>query len=242
MPNTAISFEEFVSTTGPRFQSTSEYAAHALREAILRGVLAQGDPLRQEELARNLSVSRMPVREALQILHAEGLVTFRTNHGFTVSEFRAEQIQEIAEIRFQLEGLALSKAIRHHTAETVRAANEALDALNEVENREGLEVRPQRHRAFHLALYQPCDMDRLMTLVESNLQLSENISRIGSSQFSFVVDRDIREHEQLLASVRDGNVERGVKVLEAHILGQAEDIAKKLNKIASSENTDISEE
>jgi len=221
-------FQSFLANNAATHRSVSDYAADSIREAILTGVLTQGSPLRQETLAKDLSISRMPVREALRILQSEGLVDFRTNHGFTVSEFRAEQIIEIAEIRFSLESLALRHAIPNQTKETLRQVKSNLERLNEVENRDGLPVRPERHRQFHLSLYQPCRMERLLGMVETNLKLSESISRIGSSQFSFVGKRDKQEHQRLLTAIRNDRPEVAVDVLRDHIVGQAEAIASKL--------------
>lgn len=228
----ATAFDELVEARESRYRSASDYAADAVREAILSGVFPQGAPLRQEDLARRLSISRMPVREALRTLQAEGLVTFRSNHGFTVTECSGAQIIEIAEIRYSLESLALRTAIDRHTPKSLQAVDEALAALNQVENREGLNVRPARHRRFHLALYQPCGRERLLMLVESNLGLWESISRIGSSQFSFVVARDKTEHAQLVEAVRSANADRALQVLEHHILGQAQQVADNLERLS----------
>lgn len=227
-------FKKFTGTIDNPLRSATEFATQNLREAILQGALPQGAALRQEELAQSLSVSRMPVREALRILEAEGLVTFRSHHGFTVTEFNADQIIEIAEIRYSLESLALRKAVHAHTAESLRTLSDLLFELNTAETPERRDIRPARHRQFHLSLYHPCAMERLLTLIEHNLTLSERFSRIGSSQFVNVVTRDIDEHAQLLSAVQKRDEKRALSVLHNHIVGQAHEIVQCLaNKSAS---------
>ncbi|MDR7541769.1 MAG: GntR family transcriptional regulator, partial [Armatimonadota bacterium] len=91
--------------------------ADVLREAILRGILLAGQQLRQDEIARELGVSHIPVREALRQLEAEGLVRLRPYRGFEVSELSPEEVEELYEIRIPLECQALRLAFPHLTDE-----------------------------------------------------------------------------------------------------------------------------
>src|SRR6185437_16206705 len=75
----------------------------AIRERILSGAYAEGDPLRQDAIAAELGVSRIPVREALRQLEAEGLVTFSPHRGAVVSTFSIGEIEELFELRAQIE-------------------------------------------------------------------------------------------------------------------------------------------
>ncbi|HEY7177239.1 MAG TPA: GntR family transcriptional regulator [Micromonosporaceae bacterium] len=91
---------------------TSEGAADALREAILDGVLAPGTWLREVEIAKELNVSRTPVRDAFRVLAAEGLVTLNANQGAVVASTTSDDILELYAIREVLEGLAARLAAR----------------------------------------------------------------------------------------------------------------------------------
>src|SRR5262249_27787940 len=83
-----------------------EAVADALREGILDGVLGPGAWLREVEIARELNVSRTPVRDALRILAMEGLVDINTNHGAMVSPMTSDDVLELYEVRETLEAAA----------------------------------------------------------------------------------------------------------------------------------------
>jgi DNA-binding GntR family transcriptional regulator len=95
----------------PPATATSEWIAAALRQAILRGEFKAGQPLLQDEVAARFGVSKIPAREALLQLKAEGLVSFYPNRGATVSELSAGEVNEIYIIRIALETLALRRAL-----------------------------------------------------------------------------------------------------------------------------------
>src|SRR5438270_4983537 len=106
------------STTTPRAgmapiqrQTIASMTVEALRERILRGDYPDGEPLRQDALADELGVSRIPVREALRQLEAEGLVTFNPHRGAVVSSLSLDEIHELFELRAEIECDLLSPAI-----------------------------------------------------------------------------------------------------------------------------------
>jgi DNA-binding GntR family transcriptional regulator len=95
--------------------------ADALRERILRGDYAEGVPLRQDAIAQDLGVSRIPVREALRQLEAEGLVTFSPHRGAVVSSLSLKEIRELFELRAEIESDLLRRAIPEMGTEKFRA-------------------------------------------------------------------------------------------------------------------------
>jgi DNA-binding GntR family transcriptional regulator len=82
-----------------RRQASHELVADVLREAITTGHLLANQPLPQDEIASQLRVSHIPVREALRQLQSEGLVTYQANRGATVTALTPAEIREIYEIR-----------------------------------------------------------------------------------------------------------------------------------------------
>src|SRR5690242_14507051 len=87
-----------------RYRTTPDLIADALREEIQRGTPGPGEALRQEEVAARFSVSRIPVREALRQLEAEGLVVVYPNRGAYVAQLSAQELREITDLRVLLEG------------------------------------------------------------------------------------------------------------------------------------------
>jgi DNA-binding GntR family transcriptional regulator len=79
--------------------SASEVIAKHLREAITSGQLAEGEPVRQDDVARLFNVSKIPVREALKRLEAEGLVSFQRNKGAVVTVLTEPELAQIFEVR-----------------------------------------------------------------------------------------------------------------------------------------------
>lgn len=103
-------------TSAPETESETTRAARTLREQIIDGEREPGSRLVERELAAELGVSRVPVREALRLLASEGLVTPRPRTWAIVREFTEEDVAEIEELRVALESLAFTCAARRHDA------------------------------------------------------------------------------------------------------------------------------
>src|SRR4051794_5329695 len=104
--------------TFPSLQSSSLVAeAHrALHGAILRGEIEPGAPLFEAAVAREMGISRAPVREALRLLEQSGPVIHEANKGYRVASFTEEDLRELAAIRLALEGVAVREAIHNPDA------------------------------------------------------------------------------------------------------------------------------
>jgi len=92
----------------------AQVVAGEIRERILAGRFSPGERLAEEPLSEELGVSRMPVREALRLLSAEGIVILEPRRGASVASYTAEQVQELVEVRATLEGLNARLAARRH--------------------------------------------------------------------------------------------------------------------------------
>ena len=103
-----------------RRQTLTSMTADAIRERILRGHYPEGEPLRQDGIGTELGVSRIPVREALRQLEAEGLVTFNPHRGAVVSTLSLKEIRELFELRADIEGDLIRRAVPHMTSESRR--------------------------------------------------------------------------------------------------------------------------
>lgn len=114
----------------PRRTST-DLAAEALRERILSGVYPEGAPLRQDAIAAELGVSRIPVREALRQLEAEGLVNVQPHFGAVVSSLSLDEIEELFDLRAVVEAELMRRAVPRLTPDDLRRAGEILDAYED---------------------------------------------------------------------------------------------------------------
>jgi DNA-binding GntR family transcriptional regulator len=143
--------------------AASARVADHLRRAILSGEIRPGEWIRQEEVADRLGSSRLPVREALRILEAEGLTEHERHRGARVPSLSMHEVDVIYQMREQLEQLALAESIPHLTAADV-AGLELIQ--QEIEGNDDVVTFLDLDRRFHLASYSGCRIDQLTGTVE----------------------------------------------------------------------------
>lgn len=202
---------------------TAEWIAAELRQEIARGVLKAGQPLPQEEIAARFGVSKIPAREALLQLRAEGLVTFYPNRGAVVSQLSAEEVEEIYAMRIALETLALRRAVPHLT----RADFVRLEGLIVIMDDEPAPLKwSELNWEFHAALYRPCGMPRLLEMVR---MLHANVQRyvvMYLANPAYHADAQA-QHRAILATCRRGDADAAATLLAQH-LQQAADAMRRL--------------
>src|SRR5258708_3324470 len=145
--------------------STPDVISERLRRAIISGELEEGLQLRQEELAIQFGTSRIPIREALRQLEAEGWVTIYPNRGAVVSTLSLAQVLEMMEIRIALECRALRLAVPNMVDEDFQEAESILSIYDKERDPSNWAEMNWR---FHKLLYAPCHMERLLSLIELN--------------------------------------------------------------------------
>jgi DNA-binding GntR family transcriptional regulator len=198
----------------PRFATAAAYVLEHLRRAILSGVLADGTVLRQDELAERFGLSRMPVREAMRRLEAEGLLELKPHRGAVVASLSIRDISEKFEIRFALEGLALRLSVPNLTAAHLREARRQLAALAAAHD---IAEHIEAHHRFHLALYAGADRPHLKQLIQQQHDAIERYIRVEAAVAE--PDGDLAEHRALLAACSRHDVARALALSEEHILG-----------------------
>ncbi len=124
-----------------------------LRELILDGQLPPGTPLRPAHLAPRIGVSVMPVREALRVLAAEGLVSLTPRIGARVADISEEDVEEIYLVRAALEGLAARLAVESLTDADLRRVHDAFDQMIAARDRRDLQAFMRWDREFHRRQY-----------------------------------------------------------------------------------------
>ena len=134
-------------------KSIPDAIADDLRDRILSGELREGEPIRQETLAAEYDVSRMPVREALKRLNAEGLVQWENNRGGTVTKHSLSEIAEIFDLRTLLEVELFREAIpKMVTADFERCEGLLSELESSFEDGDIARWGDLNHR-YHSALY-----------------------------------------------------------------------------------------
>jgi len=133
----------------PRFRTATEYVESTLKEAILTGALPGGTPLRQEDLAAEFGLSRMPIREALRQLEAQALIDFYPHRGAVVTEISAAEGADNYAIRAALEPAALRLSVPNLMADDLKRAREIVD---EMDAESGQSRLGELNRRFHMTL------------------------------------------------------------------------------------------
>jgi len=190
----------------------------ALRERILRGDYPEGEPLRQDALADQLGVSRIPVREALRQLEAEGLVTFNPHRGAVVSSLSLDEIDELFELRAEIEGDLLRRAIPRMDDEQLERANDVVDEFQDaLDAGEATRWGPLNWH-FHAALYAPAQRNFTMGVLQKLHQHSDRYFRM-QLLLTHGGNRANEEHREILGAVARKDVPNACQLMRAHILG-----------------------
>jgi DNA-binding GntR family transcriptional regulator len=142
--------------------AASQRIADQLRAAILGGEIGPGERVRQEEVAQRLGASRLPVREALRMLAAEGLIEHESNKGARVPRLRAHEVDVMYRMRERLEPLAIAESIPQLTDADLR---HLADLQARIETDTEVSRFLELDREFHLLTYRGCRIDQLTAMV-----------------------------------------------------------------------------
>jgi DNA-binding GntR family transcriptional regulator len=198
-------------TSGP----ASQRIADRLRAAILGGEIAPGERVRQEDVAQRLGASRLPVREALRMLEAEGLIEHEANRGARVPRLDRHEVDVVYQMRERLEPLALSESIPGLTDDDLRE----LERLQEeIEADDDLGRFLELDRAFHLLTYSACTIDPLSSMVlrmwNSTQYYRRAFMAISGPGRRWVVNA---EHRLLLDAIERRDTVDAERCLSGHI-------------------------
>jgi DNA-binding GntR family transcriptional regulator len=198
-----------------RTRSRADFVYESLRDAISEGRIACGERVREEEIARNLGVSRTPVREALQRLHERGLLIFGSGRGLVVAELSQQQVVELYSMREILEGSAARFAAQHATAPEIAMLYRIQQELNAGAHDPALVVALNRrfHRAIYEAAHNRYLMQTLDNLHDSFALLHSNTSRLTRRR-----RESDQEHRNIIAAIEKHDPDLAERAAREHIL------------------------
>ncbi|EGQ7814605.1 GntR family transcriptional regulator [Vibrio parahaemolyticus] len=202
----------------PVFKTRTQLVEEAIRTQILKGELKTGQPLRQDALAKEFNVSRIPVREALVQLEAQGLVSFEPHKGATVTELSPDKIDELFELRAVVECHILERAIQNMTDEDLERAREVRERFEAVVNSgDEVEEWSNYNYEFHKALYAPANMPETMDVIYN---LNTKCDRYIRMQLLFTtgIKKAEQEHLTLFEMCQNRDIDGAKYLLKKHIL------------------------
>jgi DNA-binding GntR family transcriptional regulator len=205
-------------------QPISSVVAEALREAIFRGVFKRGEPLRQDAIAKQFSVSQVTVREALRLLADEGVVQIAPRRGAIVASLSPEEVEEIVELRIALESLLLERAIPRLGEEDFAAAEKIIRRLDKTRT---LNDQLTLNIEFHGCLYAKAGRPRALALYD-RLRLSfEPYLRLLWARSDYK-SHSQTDHRKILALCKERNAKSAQSVLADHITKTGKEILQLL--------------
>lgn len=211
-----------------RKQATHELVAAVLREAITTGHLKANQPLPQDEIAAQLQVSHIPVREALRQLQSEGLVTYQANRGAAVSALSPDEIAEIYDIRAILETSAIRRAVPRLTEAQLDQASRILDAAEQATDGAAW---GSHDVDFHQRIYALSDRPRMDELIAGLLRRVDRYWALYGLMLTHRGTFD-REHREILDALSQRNADLAAERLAAHLAGAAGLLIGELQRVA----------
>jgi DNA-binding GntR family transcriptional regulator len=210
-------------------RTLSSAIAEQLRQGVLSGAYAAGSALRQDMLAAQYGVSRIPVREALFQLEAEGLVLIAPHKGAIVSNFSLAEVDDVFDLRVLLEPRLLRSSAPLLTAADCANIAELDDAFAKAIAEQDVAHWGELNARFHQALYRHAPLPRTLAIVTQLLQTSERYTRVQMNRANpdKALPRAEREHRKLLQLCRSGQVDQAC----AHLVGHIEAVRKDLHRL-----------
>ncbi|MEZ0069841.1 DNA-binding GntR family transcriptional regulator [Streptacidiphilus sp. MAP12-20] len=214
---------------------TAEAVALAeLRDAIVRGDLAPGAPIRQSAAAEELGLSVIPVREALKTLAGEGIVTYVPQRGYTVTELSPDSVDGIFRIRELLEGEAEQTAAARLRPEDVAAMRSALNDQRAAVEAVDVAAVIAANRRFHFALLDRCDNEWLLRFVRQLWEALEphralSYRRAAAAGDPARADAILAEHEAIATAFDNDDAPAALDLLAEHRRGGRGDFHRLLN-------------
>ena len=212
-------------TTLVHHRTKAELALQVLRQQIRTGELEPGRRLRLNDLTRELGMSPTPIREALRLLQADGLVHYHPHQGIVVAELSSEETEDVVRLRCLLEPLAVELAVPSLTPEQLRVLEDLHQKLlAAVDARRGSEISAS-NASWHWAMYDAC----------GSLHLRKFIRRLWDvypwrTMWALPgrAEESAREHQRIMGAIAVGDAQVAAHRLREHILSSHQSLLNRL--------------
>jgi DNA-binding GntR family transcriptional regulator len=199
---------------GRDHESLGQRVTDELRRSILTNRRRPGDRLIEDRLSEEMGVSRVPIREALRALAAEGLVDVQPRRGASVAEVSPEVARDLVEVRATLEGLNARLAARHHEPGIVGELRDVLEEGNRAAQSRNVEDLVRLNGEFHDKLAQAGRNSILWDIMRT---LRERTSLVFAANTARRAVQDWDEHSRILAAVIDGDEDLASMLATRHV-------------------------
>jgi DNA-binding GntR family transcriptional regulator len=197
-------------------RNASVAATELIREAIIEGRLEPGRRLKEEELARELGISRTPIREALLMLQAEGLVDAIPNRGAMVRVHTPEDLEDLYQLRALLEGFAARRAATRIAEQQVEQLRASCDRFEGLDPDKKLRELVRENLLFHSAILDIAGSARLASMVRRVIELP----LVYKSYIWYSPDQkriSVHYHRQIVNALAARDAERAELIMKEHV-------------------------
>jgi DNA-binding GntR family transcriptional regulator len=209
--------------------SSTEEVYVRLHEMLLDGEIPPGTPISQVQLARRMGVSTTPLREAMRLLQADGLLVAEHNRRPRVAPLEPRDIDSVYASRILTEALALRLTVPTLDAEALAGLRANLEAMTEAAHARDIQAWEPVHREFHRRLIQGAD-PILVRIIEPLVSRSERYRRAGLfSSPARVWEIGNDEHEAIVAACEQGDAELAPELLARHFARSALTVLAKID-------------
>lgn len=197
-------------------ESTAAFIARQLREAIMQGDLAPGAQLSETDLSAQFGVSRGPLREAMQRLVQEGLLTSERNRGLFVMELADDDIRDVYAARTAIESAAAIIVLRRREQDALRELREACEAMSRAANDADLVTFSDADLAFHEVLVHHSDSQRLIRMHDT--LLAETRMCLTRLQEKYRPPSEVaKEHAGIVDAIEAGDEQLVLQRINEHM-------------------------
>ena len=198
------------------YELLSQKVYQALKTEIIKGSLRPGTKLLEGKIAKQMKVSRTPIREALRELAAEGFVKISPNQGVVVSNASVEDVQEVLQIRGVLEGLAARLATKMINEEEIKELEKYQKRMGYYTNKDDVLAFSEMDAEFHELILNICGNNRLIQ-IRKNLSDQAHRYRIRSLSVPGRLKYSLKEHQEIVEALKKKNPEQADRLSQKHI-------------------------
>ena len=204
-------------TIKDRPKSLVQIAQDAIRRGIIQKELKLGQPLKEAALARPLQISNTPVREALSLLKAEGLVVSVPHKGYRVFTLNQEELVAFCELRFTLEAQALRYGIERNPKELVQKLHGILLKMQKNQDESMREEYLNLDTLFHMSFFKACQNDFLLGHYQKINSMIETMRHYISIS-NEATQKSLESHMAIVNEIDQGRIPKAIELLEDHIV------------------------
>lgn len=204
-----------------------EAAYEFLKARILQMELKPGQRIVIRDISKQLNISDIPVREALNKLQSENLVEMKPHVGFAVSAVSDKKIYENLQVKYELEIIAIKNVVANITAEELAKAEEMLTLLKELNAKKDYISYFRTVRQYNLLLYRNCGNDVLYNMILHLFEITESLGTIYALVPGWC-DYSVKTHYEIFEAIRNKDDEKAAQLLRELKFGGLSQVINRL--------------